>query len=1730
MKANSGPGKFFKVIALAVLLSCLLFSQDFVQGSGSGENEYELPENALVFLDIDEAEDVEDSVGFTMDYLFDCPEASAVMNDYIIGEGMDDVFYQTKGVGEDEWQAVFDTEMGHPEIVDLITKEQEIDYYDYMEGETEKGTWMIEDIKKGEVTFVENEQREGVEITVYEDEAREEQISEEIITDDNGEASKELKHGEYWFTAVLEDHQDYEGDLIYEGSFKIEAEDKEVSFTMDLADTVKVENAEELNWALEQEEVETIVFIDDISNHEFEAEIEAQLIDGAQYELEGDLIVTADNVHLRDLVITGDLDKQGDNITTENVEITSDGGGGNLTLDGAEAALYDVEVEGQIEGQGSLEEYQDLLFYDGVLNLNKLDWFDGEEAIQEAVDEVDVAGDTLLVGSGEYEESVTIEAENLTLKSVKEQEAVIDAKGSGQALWVDGVDGVEINGFTIKNFIYEGIYFDEGQEQEGSNDIRVLHNHIKNGLYGILTVDSTDVYFADNRLENNQKAGIYVTHTESVTGTEITAVENSIDSETGLGIEIEEPIEDSNLNLKQNQVDVNQEGIRFADELNGNHIVLENNSIKAIEEGIYFSDYIEESHIYIQDNSVEAVEDEGIEFNSLLTDVEAEVKNNEIVTHDDEGIEFDEMDKSAIDILNNEIVTYDDEGIEFDDISESDMNIYGNEIEVEDTRDGIEFDDEIIQSTVNLENNQVETLRRGIEFDDSIIDSTVTINDNEIVAGSVGLEFDDSDQSNVSIKGNNIIAEEGSIYEDDGIYFDEVKDSEAASLVEIRDNTITGNHAGTGFGVIALGSVESSITVKNNELANNLTGIEIPATQTDLEEKLLVGGDEEEEENYFETNEVHARIHLDDKDSIERIKDNNEFEEEVIIEEEPEEGEFEIVDKIVETYSISAEDTGADAGEEGEILVIAEDKFGNPVEGEEIEIKDDDGLDGINEGDTDITDEEGRVTFEFNEGTLGGYDVVFAAEDKEITDTALVSVYEVLTTFEEHYDEDNTTNVMSVAFSSDDDKVVSGSRDETAKVWDAETGEEKVNFEGHGYDVFSVAFSSDDDKVVSGSRDETAMIWDAETGEEELTFEEHGGVWSVDFSSDDEKVVSGSGDETAMIWDAETAEVETTFREHDDFVASVVSVAFSSDDEEVVSGSRDDTARIWDAETGEERLIFDKHDGSVYSAFSLDDEKVVSGGSDTVRIWDAETGEVEVTFEEHESFIRSVDFSPDDRRVVSGSSDETVKIWDAETGELEAKFEEHPDRVESVTFSSCGTKVVSGDSDGIAKVWDTGLKAPVFEVDITGVNDPIKEGETLEVDLEVKNTGDIEGTQDMKLEKNSETLDAQEVEGLGAGETANITLAWETEINETGEYRLEVNSYNDREWKDVEVTARKEKVENEDELNDALDDESISTVILANDIELTQVVEIDRDKVTLDLNNNNLNNYGVLIEGEYVTIMDGGIYPEEGQGTTGTDDQYDAAIGIEQGGNTVLDNISVAYTWGGNPVHVTNMGNAELKIEDSGIDSGEGEDVAGIYFTAGRANLTGNIFAGDRGVVFGNYADVKIEDVSGNKFNVENKGVNYAADDFAPFNYTKPQYTEHIITGNAYAEELAAFGEEEGRVKFQHNDYDDFHEESDFETKESVNGILTALVTLDATGVDAADFNSLTETAVFELMVASFGDNHLIEADSIEETEEAGEYEVVWTDVPDPDEAAVRVLDAVIWHTGQRGIEGWWEE
>ena len=68
--------------------------------------------------------------------------------------------------------------------------------------------------------------------------------------------------------------------------------------------------------------------------------------------------------------------------------------------------------------------------------------------------------------------------------------------------------------------------------------------------------------------------------------------------------------------------------------------------------------------------------------------------------------------------------------------------------------------------------------------------------------------------------------------------------------------------------------------------------------------------------------------------------------------------------------------------------------------------------------------------------------------------------------------------VWTCAFSPDGSTVLSGSRDNTLKLWDARSGKEKCTLRGHSDMVLACAFSPDGSTVLSGCFDGSLKLWE----------------------------------------------------------------------------------------------------------------------------------------------------------------------------------------------------------------------------------------------------------------------------------------------------------------------------------------------------------------------------------------------------------------------------------------------------------------------------------------------------------------------------------------------------------------------------------------------------------------------------------------------------------------------------
>ncbi|KAI9333854.1 WD40-repeat-containing domain protein [Obelidium mucronatum] len=243
--------------------------------------------------------------------------------------------------------------------------------------------------------------------------------------------------------------------------------------------------------------------------------------------------------------------------------------------------------------------------------------------------------------------------------------------------------------------------------------------------------------------------------------------------------------------------------------------------------------------------------------------------------------------------------------------------------------------------------------------------------------------------------------------------------------------------------------------------------------------------------------------------------------------------------------------------------------------------------------------------------------------------------------------------------------------------------------EGHSSMVSTVALTQDPTTAVSGSWDESVKVWDLKTGTCEQTFVGHiGMISSVTVSFDGRIIGSGSGDGTVKLWSTQSGGCIRTLTGNDSIINSV---QFSFDSQRLVSGGQDKTATLWDVNTGECIQSFQGHSDAIYSVSLAKDGKtlVSASGDQTIKIWniDSKNSKDTEAAAHHTDRISCIAVSNDGAIAATGSWDNSIRMWSTSTGICLQTFSGHASRVTSVAISGDGKTVVSGSGDMSVKLW-----------------------------------------------------------------------------------------------------------------------------------------------------------------------------------------------------------------------------------------------------------------------------------------------------------------------------------------------------------------------------------------------------------------------------------------------------------
>ena len=293
-----------------------------------------------------------------------------------------------------------------------------------------------------------------------------------------------------------------------------------------------------------------------------------------------------------------------------------------------------------------------------------------------------------------------------------------------------------------------------------------------------------------------------------------------------------------------------------------------------------------------------------------------------------------------------------------------------------------------------------------------------------------------------------------------------------------------------------------------------------------------------------------------------------------------------------------------------------------------------------------------------------------------------------------------------MAFSAGGRRLATGSRDQTARVWNVETGETLAVYKGHQAGVPCVAFSPDGKRVVSGDVKGNLRIWEAETGKELVSLPpgHTGWIYSVAFSPDGTRIVSvGQDDKKVMIWDAGNGQLVKKLEDH---TATLRGLALSAKGDRMATGCEKELM-LWtvDWKADEYKLVRKVATPASWLAFDPDGKTILTGKHNLtdnsfqeVTRWDLASGErigASLTLQGQGDFAM-YDLSPDGKTLFATRHQPDVpyvRAYDAHTGKELFPRRGTPARCgvsRSAPMARCSPRVVRRTGRSSSGTWPGG--------------------------------------------------------------------------------------------------------------------------------------------------------------------------------------------------------------------------------------------------------------------------------------------------------------------------------------------------------------------------------------------------------------------------------------------------------
>ncbi len=283
------------------------------------------------------------------------------------------------------------------------------------------------------------------------------------------------------------------------------------------------------------------------------------------------------------------------------------------------------------------------------------------------------------------------------------------------------------------------------------------------------------------------------------------------------------------------------------------------------------------------------------------------------------------------------------------------------------------------------------------------------------------------------------------------------------------------------------------------------------------------------------------------------------------------------------------------------------------------------------------------------------------------------------------------SDVICFEFSPDSTKLLTGTYDGAAFLWDVETDKMLMAFEGMDSRVRDMVFSSDGNKIFVGT-EYSLYLYDTETGNKkfEQKRKDNYAIMSLSFIDNDTKILVQSVNEVVIIDIASEKEVfSKNVQSKSGYTQNVGTILINKDKQVLIWEGKDSEISVVDIVNGYKDNLLNSYNSAIGSVVLSPDGNMllISLGDGTARVFNIYLNKETLVLKGHNNIVNCATFSHDGKYILTASDDNTARVWDAEYGKELLILKGHTGKVFNAEYCGDDSKILT-ESYGEIILWD----------------------------------------------------------------------------------------------------------------------------------------------------------------------------------------------------------------------------------------------------------------------------------------------------------------------------------------------------------------------------------------------------------------------------------------------------------